>query len=93
MLYIGKVESLLKHKLLRMWNNMKCKPNSLPVKTFSRLNKFSLTQAFLFRPRITIADLFQYHLLSLLESYSSAPLYAASLNVKTNGKYWKTLVG
>lgn len=78
-----------------MWNNVKCKPNFLPVKLSSGLNKFPLTPALLreFRPSTAIADLFQYHLLCLLESYSSVPLYAASLSVKTNGKYWKTLAG
>lgn len=29
----------------------------------------------------------------LPESYSSVPLYAASLSVKTNGNYWKILAG
>lgn len=35
----------------------------------------------------------QHHLVCLLESYSSVPLYAASLSVKTNGNYWKILAG
>lgn len=74
-----------------MWNMVKCKPSSLALKMFSwslehRYMKFSLSTA-------VYDHLFQYRLLCLLESYLSVPLYAVYLSVKTNGIYWKTLVG